>query len=112
MNVGPGGKQAVMRDTVFNDAIQKMVDPAGIPKGMKLILQERGVNTDGMNAKKMREVLGSHADFKIAKTLVEELVESRSHICLFFPKFHCELNAIERCWCRVCCRRHQKAGKE
>ena len=34
-----------------------MVDPDGIPKGMKLILQERGVNTDGMNAKKMRAVM-------------------------------------------------------
>ncbi len=37
-----------------------------------------------MNAQKMREVLGSHEDFQSVKTIVEELVESRSHICFFF----------------------------
>ncbi len=74
---------------------------SGSPKGMKLVLQERGIDTLGMNALKMREVLGSHEDFQSVKTLVEELVESRFHICLFFPKFHCELNAIEQCWCHA-----------
>ena len=23
------------------------------------------------------------------------------HICIFFPKFHCELNPIERCWAQA-----------
>ncbi len=31
---------------------------------MTLVLQERGVDTLGMNAQKMREVLGSHEDFQ------------------------------------------------
>ena len=35
MNVRPGGKQSVMRDTIFNG---KMVLPDGRPKGMKIIL--------------------------------------------------------------------------
>ncbi len=62
----------------FNDS--------GIPKGMKLVLQERGIDTLGMNALKMREVLGSHEDFQSVKTLVEELVESRSNIIMLgFP---------------------------
>ena len=57
MNVRPGGKQPIMKDTVFNGEVQKMVTDAGLPKGMKLILQERGVETKGMNAAKMRETL-------------------------------------------------------
>jgi len=40
MNVKPGGKQAVLRDTVWNGQLQKMVLPDGTPKGMKLVLQE------------------------------------------------------------------------
>ena len=43
--------------------------------------------------------LGSYPNFKTPKTLIEELVEKRGHICMFFAKFHCELNAIERCLC-------------
>ena len=90
-----------MKDTVHNGVAQHMVDGSGIPKGMKLVLEERGIDTSGMNARKMREVLGAHSDFVNVTTLVEELVESRNHIPLFFPKFHCELNAIERCWCHA-----------
>ena len=88
MNVGPGGKQPVIRGTVYNGVVQKMVDSSRIPKGMKLILEERGVDTIGMNAKKMREVRGSHHDFVDVTTLVEELVDGCNHISFFFPKFH------------------------
>ena len=49
----------------------------------------------------MREILGKHEDFQNQTTLVEELIASRSHLCFFFPKFHCELNAIERVWCHA-----------
>ena len=42
MNVYPGGKQPLMRDTEFNGVVQKMVLPDGTPKGMKMVLQERG----------------------------------------------------------------------
>ena len=90
-----------MKDTVWNGQVKRLVTDDGIPKGMKLVLQKRGVNTDGMNARAMREKLGSFPDFVDVPTLVEELVRSRSHICLFFPKFHCELNAIERVWCHA-----------
>lgn len=43
MNVGPGGKQPAMRDTIWGGKIQKMVDDNGIPKGMRAVLQKRGV---------------------------------------------------------------------
>ena len=75
MNVNPGGKQVVMRDTVFEGTIQKMVRPDGRPKGMKLVLQERGVDTKGMNADKMRETLKKYDDFKNSKTILEERIE-------------------------------------
>ena len=37
-----------------------MVLPDGRPKGMKMVLQERGVDTKGMNAQKMRETLSKY----------------------------------------------------
>ena len=50
INVGPGGKQPKMRDTVWGGQTQKMVDHNGTPKGMRTVLQERGVETAGMKA--------------------------------------------------------------
>ena len=54
MNVGPGGKQLRMRDTTWGGAVQKLVDEDGTPKGMRAVLQERGVDITGMKAKDMR----------------------------------------------------------
>ena len=46
----------------------------------------------------MRTVLSNHEDFVREKTSVEHYIESRGHTALFLPKFHCELNPIERVW--------------
>ena len=35
------------------------------------------------------------------------MVESRGHVCLYLPKFHCELNPIEMCWCHA--KKHTRA---
>ena len=51
MNVNPGGKQPKMHSTIFNGQIQHMVFPddyldsnlQGKPKGMRIVLQERGL---------------------------------------------------------------------
>ena len=107
MNVGPGGKQAVMRPTVWNGYIQTMVLPDGQAKGMKLILQERGVDTTGMKADAMRAKLKTYSDFKNQKTILEEFIERRGHLCIFYPKFHCELSPIERVWCHS--KKHTRA---
>ena len=100
MNVGPGGKQPVMRDTIWGGKVQRMVDEHGIPKGMKTILEERGVNTLGMRAKEMRTLLKTFPDFDRQKTILEDYIEHRGHVCTFYPKFHCELSPIERVWCQ------------
>ena len=67
------------------------------PKGMKIILEERGVDTRNMTADKMREVLRSHCDFKNEKSRVEMyLSENCGHIVYMLPKYHCEFNPFER----------------
>ncbi len=79
--MGPGGRQPVMKDTVFDRKVQKLVNDSGIPMGMKL--DTLGMNGDECR-KNEREVLGSHEEFQSVKTLVEELVESRSNIIIMF----------------------------
>ena len=45
MNVKPGGKQRVMRDGLWDGKSQKMMTSSGVPKGLRVVLEERGVNT-------------------------------------------------------------------
>lgn len=61
-----------------------------------------------MNANEMRKVLGSHPDFKNEKSRIERyLIEDRGHIVYMLPKYHCELNPIERVWAQA--KRYTKA---
>lgn len=89
---------------------------AGQFKGMKVILEERGLLEEAnLNAECpgfkcpprakgvppkccCRRVLFEQPDFKDQKPELIELVEKRGHIAYFFPKYHCELNFIEMCW--------------
>ena len=80
----------------------------GVPKGLRVVLQERRIGTTGMNGDQMREVLGSRPDFKNEKCRIERLlVEEHQHIAYFLPKYHCELNLIERVWAQA--KRYSKA---
>lgn len=107
MNVKPGGKQRVMHDTRWCGMEQKMVFSDGTPKGMKAVLQERGIDTTGLVADKMREILKKHSDFRDEKSLIETLLIKHGHIPVFLPKFHPELNPIERVWAQL--KRYTKA---
>ena len=61
-----------------------------------------------MKAEDMRAALGSHPDFKNEKSSIERfLVEEKGHIVYMLPKFHCELNPIERVWSQL--KRYTKA---
>ena len=85
---------------------------AGKPKGMRRVLEECGLwperglvlecptthNRPGCNPEGgccARRVLGAE------KGRLQEEVEALGHRVYFHPKFHCELNFIERYWLRV-----------
>ena len=71
----------------------------GIPKSLCVILEERGIDTKGMNGDQKCEILGSHEDFTNEKSLIEKFLgEEKKHIVYFLPKFHPQLNPIERVW--------------
>ena len=54
MNVKPGGKQRIMRDTIWNGKVWKMYfterNGKKVAKGLKMVLEERGVSTVGKTA--------------------------------------------------------------
>lgn len=54
MNVKPGGAQPIMHDNDYNGKLQQMVLPGGTPKGLWLVLEERGVNVTGMKLEDMQ----------------------------------------------------------
>lgn len=62
-----------MRNTSWDGRQQTMVLLHGRPKGMKLVLQERGIDTDGMKAADMQLVLGNYDDFEFEKTAIERV---------------------------------------
>ena len=105
MNVKPGGKQRIMRDTTWNGKVWKMyyIDGGGkkVAKGMKMVLEERGVSTAGKGGDWMRKTLGEHLDFKTEKSMIEHMLIRKGHIPCFLPKFHPELNPIERVWAQL-----------
>ena len=117
MNVNPGGKQPIMRDTVFDGQVQQMVFPDDHPdaslrgkaKGMRAVLQERQLwkermigfcnsNTPTSDSCCMRHVLEKQEDFMNQRCALQELIEGHGHKVIFYPKFHCELNYIEMYW--------------
>jgi hypothetical protein len=78
------------------------------PKGIKVVLTERGLFQPGLRGKCQnkcdgenccnKRVLERQPDFCDQKSLVQEVIEAAGHLCIFLPKFHCELNFIEFFW--------------
>jgi hypothetical protein len=46
----------------------------------------------------MYKVMSLHEDFVNEKPQLQHDLEARGHVCLFLPKFHCELNLIKLVW--------------
>jgi hypothetical protein len=81
-----------------------------LPKGMKQVLQERDLWVDGLKMKCRskcpvgsanccaKQLLDAQLDFQEQRSLVQEVIEAAGHLCIFLPKFHCELNFIEYFW--------------
>jgi transposase len=102
LNLNDGGKHIKpLRNTVWNGAPQQMQTSEGVQKGIRSILQERGLWQNGMLLEDARAVLAQCPDFAGSKCWLQEMVESRGHKHIFFPKFHCELNFIEMIWAHV-----------
>lgn len=116
MNKSNGGKQRIQHDTVIPDTNpvvelrgmpQKMTTDDGLAKGLQQTLTERGFNVSGMKAKCspvcpfendtccMARLLSKQPDFRDQESLLETKIKLRGHLCIFLPKFHCELNPIE-----------------
>jgi hypothetical protein len=82
-------------------------------KGMEVIIRERGLwlgeselltQCPGFHCPPdrtdccCRRILFLQPDFVSQKSQLQELIESRGHLCDFYPKYHCELNFIEQYW--------------
>ncbi|GJE94827.1 hypothetical protein PsYK624_110020 [Phanerochaete sordida] len=115
-----------MGDAKFSDGTtQPLYFPDDHPthpgqfKGMAQILRERGLTKEaelpaqcpdfhcpGPKATDpvkccCRRVLFNQPDFAEGETLLETLCRSHGIEIIYLPKFHCELNPIERCWCHA-----------
>ena len=64
INVHPGGLQPKMRSTTWEGQTQTMVYRDRTPKGIKAVLEKRGVDSRNMKAPDMREKLKSYPDFQ------------------------------------------------
>ena len=65
-----------------------MVTDAGLLKGIKIVLQERGVETKGMNAAKMRKTLSKFSDFTNQENNMVEQKFGKGGTCAHFsPSF-------------------------
>lgn len=116
MNKSNGGKQQKQKDTViplnnpapeYRGKVQKMTLANGEPKGLQLALKECGFDVKQLRAKCkpvcpfesqnccMARLLSQQDDFKNQPSMLQTLITSAGHECIFLPKFHCELNPIE-----------------
>ena len=55
----------------------------------------------------MHETLAKHSDFRDEKSMIKHLLVEKGHVPCFLPKFHPELNPIERVWAQL--KRYTKA---
>jgi transposase len=81
------------------------------PNGAKFILQEHRLWRSEMTLRCgkggcdnsqtdccAKHILGLQPDFQAQKSLVQETIEDAGHICVFLPKYHCEINFIKYFW--------------
>ncbi len=74
----------------------KIVDGNPIQKGIQSILTERGLYDPKKDLPYHKKLLALQPDFKAQRSWLCELIEGRGHKVVFFPKFHCEFNFLER----------------
>ena len=116
MNKSNGGKQRMQYNTTipqsnpdphFRGQHQSMTTASGEAKGLQAVLQECGFDVSQLRAKCspvcpienqnccMAQLLSQQEDFMNQESMLESFIKEKGHLCLFLPKFHCELNPIE-----------------
>src|SRR6266481_4469533 len=116
MNKSNGRKQRKQHDTVipqtnpdpqFPGQVQKMTTLSGEAKGLQAVLEECRFQVRKLRAKClpvcpfesqnccMARLLSQQEDFADQESMLESMIKEQGHLCLFLPKFHCELNPIE-----------------
>ncbi|CAG8629030.1 6757_t:CDS:2 [Cetraspora pellucida] len=48
-------------------------------------------------------ILAAQPDFALQQSHIQEVIEAAGYICIFYSKFHCELNYIESFWAEAKC---------
>ena len=94
----------------YNGKFQRMYFMRGgekVAKGMKIVLEERGISIVGKKGDWMHDTLKKYPDFKNEKSMIEHFLVGKGHIPVFLPKFNPELNPIERVWAQL--KRYTKA---
>lgn len=75
-------------------------------KGLEQTLKERGLWPGRMLKVDAAKLLGDQPDFAGQREWLAEVVIDAGHTIDYYPKFHCELNFIEKCWaCAKCAAR-------
>ena len=107
-----------MEDATFADGTKQPLyfppghEKAGLFKGMQVIMEERGLLTEGLLAQCLDfkcpnkgttnccccQTLFNQPNFVEAESMLETYCRSCSIEVIFLPKFHCKLNFIEQCW--------------
>ncbi|KXN90727.1 Isoleucine--tRNA ligase, cytoplasmic [Leucoagaricus sp. SymC.cos] len=88
---------------------QKMMTDDGLPKGLQQTLEECGFTSKDLPKQAkcspvcpwdnynccMAHLLSRQEDFANQISMLKKIIVDAGHICIFLPKFHCELNLIE-----------------
>lgn len=94
INVNLDGNQWVIHNGYQNDKIFKVNLDIGIPKGLKVALQECGVDNTNMTTGQMKKVLKQYPNFS-DKNAELNVYWLKSIIIQPTSCYHCELNSTE-----------------
>jgi hypothetical protein len=94
------GERGLWRKEVYDENVAQM--------GLFLLLCQKTRNRSGCDLGLNGEccataLLQSQRDFAEQKGRLQEGMEAAGHSVILYPKFHCELNFIERFWCAYIC---------
>ena len=93
-------KSQVLKDAEHHvEKLEKMDQQGEIPSAEELMAAEAIAPSAPPNKWCcMYRVIALQEDFLTVKPIIQSIIEEAGHVCLFLPRFHCELNAIEMLW--------------